>query len=226
MLFRMVDELAARADALDANASLNAFARHTMQRYPGIQASPGGPGPATLRLCKLALTVIKSIPAMTRELRRVADNPGTSPALRMTILGSLAYLVQPRDLIPDDAPAGYGLIDDAAMLLATMRAVNQRIDRSKRVDDRTAMGLAMVTMCLPPGDRAVLQQMITGIDAAFEILNQLPQQLLALSAESIIQAPLAASLPYVPGLQPSMGSTLPGPDSRVRSVPGGRVEIR
>ena len=37
-------------------------------------------------------------------------------------MASLLYLVQPQDLIPDDAPGGYGFLDDCVLLHAARLA--------------------------------------------------------------------------------------------------------
>jgi hypothetical protein len=59
---------------------------------------------------------VKEIPTVVEGFVRHIDQRGTPPALRCALLGALALVAQPRDIVPDDAPGGYGYVDDAALL--------------------------------------------------------------------------------------------------------------
>ncbi len=55
-----------------------------------------------------------------------ATDPRTPPAARGILLAALAYFVLPMDFVPD-VLFGLGFVDDAAVLLAAFRTVNDNI---------------------------------------------------------------------------------------------------
>ena len=65
---------------------------------------------------------IKEIPALAQEIVAEIRKPETRPEVRCSLLASLVCLVQPQDLVPDDAPGGYGFLDDCVLLHAARLA--------------------------------------------------------------------------------------------------------
>jgi uncharacterized membrane protein YkvA (DUF1232 family) len=55
----------------------------------------------------------------------------TSPVVRVTLVGALAYFLLPTDLVPDFI-AGLGFTDDAAVLLAALRSVGGAVEDRHR----------------------------------------------------------------------------------------------
>ena len=52
---------------------------------------------------------VKETPTIARTMLTAIDQDDTPLALKVGLASVLAYLVQPRDLISDDLPGGYGL---------------------------------------------------------------------------------------------------------------------
>lgn len=70
-----------------------------------------------------------------------ACDPATPGYVKAALLGALAYFIMPVDMIPDFI-AGFGFTDDAAVLLAAVRAFSKHIspahrDRARAVLDST-----------------------------------------------------------------------------------------
>ena len=65
-----------------------------------------------------ALTIVKRMPEMIDVMVERLQSDEVDPAVQCAVATVLAYVVQPRDLIPDDAPGGYGFIDDTILLHA------------------------------------------------------------------------------------------------------------
>lgn len=73
---------------------------------------------ASKTLAMLALTAIKSIPRTARVMVGRINDERVDIGERCAMASILGYLVQPHDLIPDDAPGHYGYLDDATLLQA------------------------------------------------------------------------------------------------------------
>ncbi len=105
-----------------------------------LQAAPGGGKIRGLMLKAIGATIVtmvQAIPSQVEELVGRIHDRSTSPALRCALVSALAYVVQPRDLVPDDAPGGYGLLDDAALLTACLIQVTPvTVENSPEIEDR------------------------------------------------------------------------------------------
>lgn len=60
------------------------------------------------------------------KLWYVLDNPNLPAKVRATIMGSLAYLVLPTDVVPDFIPGGY--VDDMGALLLALAIASSYVD--------------------------------------------------------------------------------------------------
>src|SRR5262245_61808126 len=72
--------------------------------------------PTTLR------EVVRLVPDVVRLVRRLAADPGLPRGVRWRLLGVLAYLLLPVDLVPDFLPV-VGYADDAVVVALALRAV-------------------------------------------------------------------------------------------------------
>jgi len=125
LLYGMLDDICARIGELDRKEAVPVFAdqlrlmRPSLGRGLFVDATPEEERWAAHRLAEGYLSLVAEIPSYVGALARAARDPDMEGGYRAAILGSLAYLVQPRDLIPDDLPGGFGLLDDCLLLHVT-----------------------------------------------------------------------------------------------------------
>src|SRR5690349_24812719 len=133
-LYRMLDEVCREIDALDLQRDAPAMLEQIRRARPDFATrldaataalEAKGRTRASARtathlvavaMASFVISKVKEIPAMVKTLVDAANDRSTDAAVRCAVLGALAYVVQPRDIIPDDAPGGYGFVDDAVLL--------------------------------------------------------------------------------------------------------------
>src|SRR5262249_42123952 len=86
-------------------------------------------------LSGVALASVKGIPGLAKKLVAGMNDRRIPMARRCTIASVLGYLVQPRDLLPDNLPGGYGFLDDAAMLRAGVVECLQSVTPGQSLED-------------------------------------------------------------------------------------------
>ena len=131
MLVKLIQRVNEEVSRLCVDSAVPAFVSEWLRRRPDTKAEiaktvPGNDDAerqmtldgAIVSMAKGALGRIKKIPEMTNVMLERLQARGTEPAVRCALASILAYVVQPRDLIPDNAPGGYGFLDDAVMVHA------------------------------------------------------------------------------------------------------------
>ncbi|MBN9661394.1 MAG: DUF1232 domain-containing protein [Acidobacteria bacterium] len=225
MLFRLVEQICTAISALDEKEDGQAMFEQIcmarpdflgeLQRQAKIERNklvvPGvdlvtfvGMKYACICLCH-----VKSISEIAATMVRECQMSRTDPRVRCAVVGALAYLVQPRDLIPDDAPGGYGYIDDCVLLRVTLRECLNLTP--SRVSDA-----AMQEKCIELLGRVVsepvlpqLQLAVQAISLTFQTLAMLPLETARMLAEQIIANPLQMATPQpAPGFQPRPAPSL------------------
>jgi uncharacterized membrane protein YkvA (DUF1232 family) len=68
--------------------------------------------------------------------RYCAFDPATPAYVKAVLMAALAYFILPADVIPDFV-AGFGFTDDAAVLLAALKAVNDHLRPEHRAKAKT-----------------------------------------------------------------------------------------
>ncbi|HEY4752660.1 MAG TPA: DUF1232 domain-containing protein [Candidatus Limnocylindrales bacterium] len=71
-------------------------------------------------------TVIATIPDLLRLLRSLVADPTVPLDVRIVLVGLLAWIISPIDLIPEFIP-GLGPIDDIVVAVAALRFVRRRV---------------------------------------------------------------------------------------------------
>jgi uncharacterized membrane protein YkvA (DUF1232 family) len=69
---------------------------------------------------------LRLVPDLVRLVRSLLADPGTPRPVRVALVGLLAYLVMPLDLIPDFLP-GIGSLDDVIIVAVVLRWTARRI---------------------------------------------------------------------------------------------------
>jgi len=143
---------------------------------------------AIVAMAKGALARIKKIPEMTSVMLERLQARDTEPAVRCALASILAYVVQPRDLIPDDAPGGYGFLDDAVMVHAgylDVHALHDSEDAKPHEDY-----LRFLAGFMPREATAALQQTVQSLEMSLAFYRKLPADMLDATTQVIIANPL------------------------------------
>jgi uncharacterized membrane protein YkvA (DUF1232 family) len=70
--------------------------------------------------------VLATVPDLVRLLRSLVADPATPLDVRLVLIGLVAWIVSPIDLIPEFIP-GLGPIDDVVVAVAALRYVRRRV---------------------------------------------------------------------------------------------------
>ncbi len=205
MLFQLLDEVVSRINALDPKKEAPILLRALKRASPGYWKSlrdnlmkEGGKKEAA-DLCEQAIAAgilvqIKEIPTIVEMMVSVINDDRTTPALRCALVGILALLVKPKDLIPDDAPGGYGFLDDAILLRAALIQYLDYLPPNVASREQETRNLQFLSMGVPPQVRPSMQTAIVGMQYSAMVLNQLPPFLLDSTTQMLIQNPMLAEL--------------------------------
>lgn len=211
MLYPMVDRVIETIERLDIERDAVAFAEQVLLHNPapfreipspvslalvGDRAEPEGAEQdgahrlGALLLARALLGLIKEIPDHARQLRQLAASGRTTPHVRAALLGALAYLVQPAELVDDRSPGGYGFVDDA-IVLTTMRLAMARMGVPLSLDEgRETRALSLLGLALSPTDFAKMQNLITRTWNEIHLLLMLSPNIAAAQAQHIEHCPL------------------------------------
>ena len=148
---------------------------------------------------------VKHIPTVVKNMLERVRGAGADPALRCAVMGALAYLVQPHDIMPDDAPGGYGFVeDDVIPRVAHIEYLNVLPpDAGDLEKEREYYQMGASTV--PLHALAALQNAVTGMAVGFQVLRRLPPELLEVTTQQTNANPLQMNMPSAsPGFTPSM----------------------
>jgi uncharacterized membrane protein YkvA (DUF1232 family) len=210
-LFRLLNEIRTRINNLDVDKESGAMMQEINRARPDFRSrlKKQGVKEDVIQLVSIAVATavllsIKDIPQVIEMMVDKINSPLTDRALRCSLVGALAYLVQPRDLIPDDAPGGYGYVDDNAILRAGLieylNVLPPHASEAEKQGDYLKSFASIVPESLVPA----LQMAIEGISVTFQLLRMLPPHLLDMTTQQIISNPLQPQTPQAPpGFHPS-----------------------
>jgi hypothetical protein len=147
---------------------------------------------AAKTLALLGFTLIRGIPRTARAMVAKVQDRSVPAARRAAVASVLAYLVQPHDVIPDDAPGYYGYLDDAILLnaglvayLDTLPAGTDASGTIKLVE--FAIGLT------PPQARPMLQLGVSTMSQLVQMLAMVGDEIAEFTLMQIVANPLQAS---------------------------------
>jgi uncharacterized membrane protein YkvA (DUF1232 family) len=202
MLFKEVNRIIPKIEKIEPQMAAPAFSnemiRNCATSVDKLMNTPGQKEARQLVLHSLAAgCIIKLIVPLPEKLKQmikiVKDNYCPLPA-RCVLAGALGYLVQPNDLIPDNAKGGYGFVDDAVLVHAAY-AEYLRIYQGDASETQESTELARLAAGIcPPQILGPLDTAVTGILMGFQLLSQLPQQSLEWTLQQIIANPYQASV--------------------------------
>ncbi len=197
MLFEMLDDISAEIAELDRHQAAGVFADQLMMMKPslprGLFESPDDEEVrwAAERLSQSYLSLISDIPWYVHTLSAAAKDPHMEGGYRAAILGSLAYLVQPRDLIPDDLPGGFGFIDDCLLLHVTTMECIAYLPRDTSSETRELLLANYLSLTIPDQRLTTFREAAEGIRHLIFHLGLLDPEPLEQAISALIESPLA-----------------------------------
>lgn len=221
-LYQMLDNVCNRIAALDLQRDAPAMLQQIRRARPDLTArldesiargsakEKASAQTVALAMGSYVLHLIKDIPAIVRTMVDTVNDPSTDPSVRCAVVGLLAYLVQPHDLIPDDAPGGYGFVDDAALLRAGLIEYLRLLPPNPTESEKQQNLLQSFASLVPVSTLPALQQAVQGMSMAFQLLRMLPAELIELTTQQMLMNPLQAAPPqapagFTPHAMPSLG---------------------
>jgi hypothetical protein len=201
MLFQLLDKLNARIDKMSLATEPAKFAAQLRKMRPTLADELKSQGvtqdqldPVILVLSTGLVNVIKGIPTIAGEMRKMLQEGTGEPAFRCVLAASLAYLVQPQDLLPDDLPGGYGFIDDALLLHETC-ALSWEVAGDKKRAEETRKIFQFIFISVPDGSRAQFQNAISGMAMTLNIMRSLDPMAAEMTTQMLIANPLQPITP-------------------------------
>jgi hypothetical protein len=169
------------------------FAEQLLALHPGLFARiDGGAESVAARMAArtIALDHVREVcelPKAVEELQLSMANATMAASERLVRVAGLAYLVCENDLVRDDLPAGFGLIDDCIALRAARLATANVLGTDHFTEDLTTihyLSLAIPSALLPAIEAAI------AFAAEIEIRTRtLPESIVELAIRELINNP-------------------------------------
>jgi uncharacterized membrane protein YkvA (DUF1232 family) len=231
----LVKQVISAVEALDPRPEgrdVPAFAAQLRAARPELFDPLGGPerGDAAARaMAGAMLRVIGEIPQIVEAMLSAVDRRTTDPAVRCALVGALAYLVQPRDLMPDGLPGGFGFVDDCVILRATVTEFLDFLPRGFTTAERERRLLELLAVAIPPPRLPEFQAAVEEIWLAFHTMLWRTEEEIETLVARISADPLGTTLPAAdrisiplpPGPRLSLA-----PGTEAVTFDGARLELR
>lgn len=140
-----------------------------------------------------ALAIVKRMPKMIDVMIERLHSDEVDPAVQCAVATVLAYVVQPRDLIPDNAPGGYGFVDDTILLHAGFLDILSMEPPSAEQFRTQQDFLSFISSFAPPPVMAELRRTVESMETTLSVFRMLPREALEVTTRIIIDDPLTVS---------------------------------
>lgn len=200
-LITLVRRTISGIEALDPDAGgrdAAAFSVQLRESRPDLFEPSGDAalaGAASRALASAMLRVVKEIPQIVEAMMSAIDRRTTEPAARCALVGALAYLVKPRDLLPDGLPGGFGYIDDCMILRATLTEFLEALPPGFTTAQKEKRLLELLAVSVPPGRLPEFQAEVEGIWLVFHALLWKTDDEIETTAAALFRDPLGTPLP-------------------------------
>lgn len=201
MLFKMIDKLCIRINKMEVAAELPIFTAQLHKMRPTLKDEFKAQGIKENQfdtiitiLSSGQLAIIKGLPAIASEMVKILKEGTVEPAFRCVLAASLAYLVQPQDLLPDDLPGGYGFIDDALLLHEACALSWEVAGDMARAEEKRKIFQYIFTF-VPDGSREQFQSAISGMATTLNIMRSLDPMLAEMTTQMLIANPMQPIVP-------------------------------
>ena len=200
MLFGLVHQVSNTISELDPMLDAPAFVDTWLQHRPEQreQAFPEETDPESRDLmfqmfAAGALTIVKRMPEMMDVMTQRMYSKDVDPVVQCAVATVLAYVVQPRDLIPDDAPGGYGFIDDAILLHAGyLDILSMEPPHSERFKTQEEY-LSFIVNFAPSNVMNELRRTVESMESTMAVFRMLPPDALEVATGIIVDDPYSAA---------------------------------
>lgn len=196
MLYKEIDKLIEKIETIDpvkdCSHFLESMTESNAKAIEKIFTSSHGDKEKAEHLMLLSSgcisRLIVPLPDIIKKLLKVVKDHEVSPHIRCTLIGALAYFVQPNDLIPDDAKGGYGFVDDSVLIHAAfsellyIKGENDDLDQWKNLSELAA------GVC-PPNILKPLSSAVKDITVGFEVFAKMPPGILEAKIRQVILDP-------------------------------------
>ena len=140
-----------------------------------------------------ALTIVKRMPEMMDVMTQRMYASDVDPVVQCAVATVLAYVVQPRDLIPDDSPGGYGFIDDAILLHAGYLDILSMEPPHAESFKTQEEYLSFIVNFAPPNVMNELQRTVESMESTMAVFRMLPPDALQVATGIIVDDPFSAA---------------------------------
>jgi uncharacterized membrane protein YkvA (DUF1232 family) len=203
MLRELVEQKIEAIRRLDVTSDATVLAQQVVAHNPAPfrrisapqeAARREGPAPAeelaALLLARALLRLVLELPDRVAHLLELGVDVRTPPHVRVALLHALAYLVQPDELVHDDAPGGYGYVDDC-IVIRTMQLALARMGVPMGIDEgHERRALSLLGLALAPDEFVEMQNLVTHTWNEIHLLHMMPASLATAQAERILRRPL------------------------------------
>jgi uncharacterized membrane protein YkvA (DUF1232 family) len=200
MLFGLVHQVSDTISELDPMQDAPAFVNTWLEHRPEQReaAFPEETDPESRDImfqmfAAGALTIVKRMPEMMDVMTERMYSSEVDPAVQCAVATVLAYVVQPRDLIPDGAPGGYGFIDDAILLHAGyLDILSMEPPHAERFKTQEEY-LSFIVNFAPSNVMAELRRTVQSMESTMSVFRMLPPDALEVATAIIVDDPFSAS---------------------------------
>jgi uncharacterized membrane protein YkvA (DUF1232 family) len=201
MLFKMLNDVNEKIDKINPFTEANNFAMQLRKMRPNLKDELISQGMKQseadnfiLGMSNIQLLLIKGIPPISNEMKNMLQEGSGEPAFRCVVASSLAYFVQPHDLIPDDLPGGYGFIDDAIILYEAAALSFEILGEIERAEEERkkfqySFNLIPDTYC------SQFQDAVNNMAATLNMMRSLDPSIAEMTTQMLINDPLQPIVP-------------------------------
>lgn len=196
MLFTLLDQVCQRINSMQVNEEAPRFANELRKMRPTLDTDLKSKGIATDQLDQAVLAlsvgqllVIKALPPLVTEMSNALRAGSADPGFRCVLAASLAYLVQPRDLLPDDLPGGYGFLDDA-LLLYEACALSWEVSGDMAKAEEKRKLFQFLFLAVPDASREAFRSAVSGLATTLNMMRSLGPMVAEMTTQTLIANPL------------------------------------
>lgn len=211
MIYQMIEKLCTRINQINSEKELPQFISQFRKMRPNLKSellSQGIPEEKQNTFINVIswaqMGHIKKIPSIADELSSILRSRNFASDFRCAVAASLAYLVNPNDLLPDNLPGGYGFIDDLLMLHETCALSWEIAGDMKKAEDLRKM-FSFTFLFVPEGKREEFQTVINSLAMTINLMRALDPTIAEMTIQMLIQNPLQ----QVPQQSGSFGNLSP-----------------